>query len=1033
MAYRLGLDIGSNSIGWCCLSLSANNEPIGIKDAGVRIFADGRNPKDGRSLAAARREPRSMRRRRDRYLRRRSNLLNALTRFGLMPAEDAERRLIAKRDPYALRDEALHRRLDPHELGRVIFHLNQRRGFKSNRKVDRTNAEVGPVKAATAHTKEELARAGHATLGAWLAERHARGEEVRVRMTRQGRMTSYPFYPSRDLVEAEFDAVWATQAQWNPALTEDARSSLRHIIFHQRPLRPPVVGRCWLEPAEERAARAMPTAQRFRIAQTLAHLRLSIPGEPERPLEENERQILSTRLCEGRDMSFDQVRKVLKLPAETDFNSRENKLAGDVTATRLGAKRLLDVAWHRFDLDHQDAVVGALLDAEDDAEAIAALLALGLTQSAAEAVAGIALVEGHAALSLVAQRRILPHLEAGLRYSDAVQAAGYAHHSDSRTGELRGCLPYYGELLAERIGTGSAEVSDSVEKRFGRAPNPTVHVALNELRRVVNAITARHGPPAEIVVETLRELGRSAVQRRKKEQENRQNRDANDRRRKILSELGLPINSGNLMRLRLWEEQAVAPKDRCCPITGTLITPRLALSDAIEVDHILPFAMTLDDSAANRVLVTREANRAKAKRTPWQAFGHAPQWPEIVQRVALLPSAKRWRFEPGAEQRFAQDGDFLARHLTDSATIARWAVFYLGVLVPPGRIWSVPGRLTSLLRNAWGLNADAVLGRGGPRKDRTDHRHHAIDAVVVALTDRAQLQKVTRAAKSAEEAGERLLVKLDPPWPGLVAELRVKLKALVVSHKPDSGWQAALHNDTAYGPITNPSEGGPNVVVRRPLDTLADWSPDDARKHVRDPVLAECVAQALAVPDKAARKAALAAITDFADHQVHRVRTVERLESMQPIRDRRTGKPYKLVKRDSNHRCEIWRLPSGELKMQVVATFDAAAEAEARRLGRKPPDLRPHPAAKLLLRLHKNDMVAFGGGAERRILHVVKMSGGQIILAPHQESGALKARDADRNDPFKYVAASLRALRDNQARKLWVDPAGRVVDPGPAF
>ena len=294
---------------------------------------------------------------------------------------------------------------------------------------------------------------------------------------------------------------------------------------------------------------------------------------------------------------------------------------------------------------------------------------------------------------------------------------------------------------------------------------------MNEIRRVVNAIVARHGAPAEIVVETLRDLGRSKKQREEYTRDQKNNRDANDARKGKLAEMSLKVNASNMMRLRLLEEQARDPKNRMCPYTGTLITPRMALSEAIEEDHLLPFAAALDDSSANRILVTREANRVKAKRTPYDAFGHSKEWPAILERAALLPGNKRWRFEPDALAKYAREGDFLARHLTDSATIARWAVEYLEVLVP-GHVWSIPGRLTALLRHALGLNSRSVLGKGGAMKDRKDHRHHAIDAVVVGLTDRGMLHRVTRAAKAAEGSGERLVVALEAPWVGFVLRWR---------------------------------------------------------------------------------------------------------------------------------------------------------------------------------------------------------------------------------------------------------------------
>lgn len=1035
MAYRLGLDIGANSIGWCALALDKDGCPERVFDAGVRIYPDGRNPKDGTSLAAARRLPRAMRRNRDRYLRRRRKLLSALTSAGLMPADEAGRRSTAQLDPYALRGAAITRRLEPHELGRVIFHLNQRRGFKSNRKTDRgSNSETGLIRLAARDLQAELVGKGHPTLGAFLAARHAQREQVRIRLAGSGKTAAYPFYPLREMVEAEFDAVCEAQAKHGLVLPDGVREKLRRIVFHQRPLRDPPVGRCWLEPGEFRGFRAMPTAQAFRIAQELANLRITEPGMPERKLGDAEREKLRSLLLRGRSLSFDQIRKQLKLSSDADFNLatiRKEELQGGETASRLGNKKAFGERWHALDLAAQDAAVEALLNADCDETAIEALVGQGFAAEEAGRAVGVALPEGTTSLSIKAMSRILPYMDAGKRYSDAVQAAGYAHHSDQRTGEFRESLPYYGELLFERIGTGSGKPEDEPERRWGRAPNPTVHVALNEIRRVVNAIIGLHGQPTEIVVETLRELGRSAEQKRKHEKEQKANQEANARRAKMIAETGLPVNGSNLMRVRLWEEQAKDPKDRVCPYTGRLITLRMALSDEVEEDHILPFARSLDDSAANRVLVMREANRRKARRSPYEAFGADPDWQSIQENVVHLPASKRWRFEPDAMSRFAKDGDFLARHLTDSATIARLARMYLEVLAP-GKVWSTPGRLTALLRAKLGMNSDRILGKGGQRKDRTDHRHHAIDAVVVALTDRRLLQLVSTAAGRSDDGRNRLIGSLAEPWPGFVDEVARAVERIVVSYKPDIGWQGALHNDTAYGPVTSPAKKGPNVVVRRPIATLAEWKRDEIAEGVRDPVLAAKIADAVEGKDKVGARQALETLTHSGGHQVRSVRTVERLESIEEIADRRTGKPYKVVKLDGNHRAELWLLPGGRRKLVVVPTLDAAREAEARRLGRKPEkDSRPHPTAKLIFRVHKNDLLALEADGGRVIYRVAMLTDGTITLAAHFEGGNLRTRDRSKTDGFAYIYASASFLGQRRARKVYVDPSGRVRDPGP--
>lgn len=1034
--YRLGLDLGANSLGWCCLELDPERRPIGIRAVGVRIFPDGRDPQTLASLAADRRAARSARRRRDRYLQRRRALVNALVRHGLLPEAGS----ISGSDPWPLREAALHRRLEAHELGRVIFHLNQRRGFASNRKTDRGNEDdKGKIAEAADALRTEMMRAGAPTLGAWLAARHATHKPVRARLRGEGAKAAYEFYPTRDLVLAEFDAVWAAQAAWSPTLTDAARNEIRKILFHQRPLKSPPVGKCWLEPTEDRAPRALPSVQRFRIIQDLLNLRITVPGIPDRTLTEKERGVVSARLNAGRDMSFEQMRKALGLSGEARFNlesEKRDKLDGAQTALRLATQSSkkhgpppLAGLWDKLDDAARDSVAAIVLDADTDADAVAALVTLGIPEAAAHATAGHALQDGHASLSLKAVRKMLPLMEAGMEYSKAVQAAGYRHHSDDRDGVILAELPYYGEVLKERLGTGTNDPKDPYEKRIGRAPNPTVHVALNELRRVVNALIKRFGAPSEIVVEVLRDLGNSAEQRREIEKGQKDNQTKNERAKAELLALGLKATGGNIIRYRLWEEQARDPKDRCCPYTGTLIGVAKLFSAEIEEDHILPFSDTLDDTRPNRLLVTREANRMKRDRTPHAAFGTTPGWPDILTRVALLPPAKRWRFGEDAMKKWqGEHADFLARHLTDSAYLARLARLYLRCICDPDRVWTVSGRLTSLVREAQGLNG--MLDKGRTRKDRTDHRHHAIDALAVGLTDRSLLQRVATAARKAQAVDRRLLADMEEPWPGFAAQAKAALEGVTVSFKPDHGTGGKLHNDTAYGAVVAKGPKDPNVVVRKPIGSFIKAAPDDAAEAIRDPVLGAKVANTLRLDDPKARAAALAAL-EHSGAPVRRARTWEKLET------RAIGSaPWKRVKLDANHRFEFWRLPGkdgkpGKVVTQVVSMFDAAADAEAKRLGRPVTARRPHPAAKLLMQLHKNDLVAFGDGDTRRTLRVVKSSSGQVFLALHNESGNLKARDADKSDGFKYVSGSVASFTREKARKIWVDPAGRVHDPGP--
>ena len=176
MRYRLALDLGSTSLGWAMVRLDADSAPCAVVKAGVRIFSDGRNPKDGSSLAVTRRDARAMRRRRDRLLKRKSRMMKLLIEHGFFPADEAQRKALELMDPYALRAAGLDRSLLPGEFARALFHINQRRGFKSNRRTDKKDNDSGALKSAIAKVRETLVAQGMRSVGEWLHKRQAEGQ-----------------------------------------------------------------------------------------------------------------------------------------------------------------------------------------------------------------------------------------------------------------------------------------------------------------------------------------------------------------------------------------------------------------------------------------------------------------------------------------------------------------------------------------------------------------------------------------------------------------------------------------------------------------------------------------------------------------------------------------------------------------------------------------------------------------------------------------------------------------------------------------
>lgn len=1029
MAYRLGLDLGTNSIGWCLLNLNQQGEPDRLIRLGVRIFPDGRKPKDGTSLAVDRRLARQMRKRRDRFLRRRRRLLDALIRYGLMPADPVERKKLVTLDPYILRKRGLDESLSRAEFGRALFHLNQRRGFRSNRKVDKgADDEAGKIRSAVTATRGLLDREKARTIGEWLARRHEQREPVRARLRGLGAKATYDLYVDRDMIAHEFDALWEKQRPNHPeVLTDTARDEIRDILLYQRPLKPVRPGRCTFEPDDDRAPLALPSQQRWRIYQELNNLRMLNEAFSEIALTIEQRNTIAADLLRGKKRSFDQMRRTLKCSARFNLESEKRKeLKGCATAAVLGHKNRFGSAWHDLSLGRQDEIVEKLLTTESEADLTAWLeRKCGLPTDAARTVANANLPDGYGRLGRKALAKILPRLvEAIVTYDVAVKAAGYASHSDFYTGEIHDSLPYYGKYLERHIGFGTGEIGHSDEKRYGRIANPTVHIGLNQLRKLVNAIIEKNGQPDEIIVEVARDLKLSYAKRREIEEEQAKRQEENKKFRNKLLEQGLPDNTGNMLRMRLWTELNPGnPADRRCPFTGEPISPTRLFSPEVEIEHLLPFKRSLDDSIPNKTVSLRRANRDKGNNTPFEAFGHSPEgydWAAILEHAQAFPTNKRWRFGENAMERYLRDEkDFLARHLNDTAYLSRIAKKYLSAICPPARIWVTPGRLTAMLRAKWGLNS--ILS-DIDRKQRNDHRHHAVDAVVIAVADRSLLKRVADAAGRAHDAGlERLLSDMPQPWDGFRDAVVSAIGRTVVSYKPDHGRQDKLHNKTAYGFVEPPGENGVARVVHRVM--LVDLKPGrletDAEDGVRDLALRKRLREVAGDATGAELKKRLLAFSERTG--IRRVRVTEKLTVI-VIPD----SPFKGYKRDSNYAFEIYHDENGRWRERIVTTFEANQVKPPERLR----DRRLAMNGKLLvMRLCKNDLIAIEEDDKRWIMRVAKFSPGTIALAAHSEAN-VDARNRNHDDSFAYNYKSAGSLHSARGRRVFVDLLGQVLDPG---
>ena len=499
-----------------------------------------------------------------------------------------------------------------------------------------------------------------------------------------------------------------------------------------------------------------------------------------------------------------------------------------------------------------------------------------------------------------------------------------------------------------------------------------------------------------------------------------------------MAKLGIADSHEARLRQRLFDE--LPPDERVCVFTGEPISQERLFDGTLEIEHILPHSRTLDDSFMNKVLCTREANRRKGHRAPSEAWS-GDDLRTIFERAERTVPKKAWRFQPDAMDKFAAEGGFLARQLTDTQHMARLAKTYLEHVCD--QVWAPPGRLTAMLRAKWGLNSllpDHNYANTGQPKNRKDHRHHAIDAFVVACTDRGLLNRIAYASGQAEALDlDRLFPKdsFPEPYPGFRDDLGRTLDKLIVSHKPDHGLppgsrddphvtSGQLHEATAYGLVEEEGDGKRyNLVTRKPVEALTEG--EIAR--VRDAKLRNALRDVAENAKRGGQKLAEALAEFGRDSGIRRVRILKTEGSVRVVRHG-NGKIFKkaYVPGD-NHRVEIFELPDGSWAGEGVSVHDANQR------GYQPAWRSHHPEARLVMRLHGGDLIQadFGNGQALYRVYRLEPSAKRVRLAAHNEAGSINDRHNDPDDPLRWTFGSYERLRQAGARQVRVDVLGRVA------
>jgi len=839
----LGLDLGTNSIGWALIEVCDNNIPIRIVAMGSRIIplssSDKQEFQRGLSITKnqSRTVSRTQRKGYDRKQLKKNDLRKLLIRYNIFPSEELLK--LPMLDLWKLRSDSANpnKNISAEQLGRIFYMLNQKRGYKSARSeanADKKDTDyVQAVKGRYAQLKDK-----NQTIGQFFYDglNDANINKYYFRVKEE-------VYPREAYVE-EFDAIINAQKDKHDFLTDEVVHRLRNeIIYFQRKLKSQkgLVSICEFEGFEKTifdkekaknknvfvgpkvAPRTSPLFQLCRIWEVVNTITLKIKnpegskykwGEKIPTLEEKE--ILVDYLFTNEILSFTKLLEILNLKKDDVYVNKQilkgikgnetyvalqnilgnnellnfnvsiipsektailvDKKTGEILEERAGLE--LDASLEKEPIYQLWHTIYSIKDLDECKNAL--IKRFGFDEKIAEKLSRIDFnKQAFGNKSNKAMRKILPFLMEGYDYSQACSLAGY-NHSNSLTKEEK----------EQQVTLDKLELLSKNSLR-----QPIVEKILNQMINVVNVILEKYGKPSEIRIELARELKQSKDERNASDLQNSKNKKLNEEIGKRLAELGLPATKRYIQKYKfIFPSLSKSLKDakvnnQCIYCGETFNLTEALIGDAYDVDHIVPKSLLFDDSQTNKVLVHRKCNSTKTNQT---AYDYIASKGEVQLKVyseriddwfkrGIISFSKMQRLKVSHKEYLERKSlkketetdkklweNFIDRQLRDTQYIARKAREILQKIC--NNVTTTEGGVTAKLRNLWGWDDVLMnlqmpkykeLGQTimkewtsdhGKRKHqkeeienwtkRDDHRHHAIDALVIACTKQRFIQRI---------------------------------------------------------------------------------------------------------------------------------------------------------------------------------------------------------------------------------------------------------------------------------------------------
>lgn len=779
--YRIGLDLGVGSIGVGVVALEPDNNgdlySTDIIFAASRVFPASAGAQDRREKRGQRNAIRHKVHRLEKLwkiLACRELMLPFSTKQCPDPARLRFSEDEIRKDVYQLRLYGLSNKLTLGELGMVLYHIAGHRGSSSIRTF-LDSPEADEKEAESLRQTESISQAEH--LGTFIEvlfwSRRNVGTNFRNKLGYDERTP----LPTRDIIENELDQLLSTQKSFYPDILDDEYvQQIKDCILFENEKLVPEVDNCPYFPSEKKIPKAAFINEERRLWEAVNNVRIieeiqvgDLFKDIRKSLNPGEKKALYEVLRSGKNIGVPEFKKIFPHYAVC----KKVVLQGvDKKMPRLSGfrfKELENAPWFsKMSEEMQMAFLYRYLNCPDDKKLRNILKdEFSMTDSEVDHALSIKLIDGYAPVGLSAMKIIMQYIiDEGLSYQEAESKAVEEGNLENEISDMvYDRLPYYGMVIPSSTQSIAGKAWHSVfadkrgkkgfiipctnkdEEKYGRIANPVVHQTLNELRKVVNELIDLFGAkPASICVEVARDL---KVGKEKRDEISRDISRNEKENKRLFNEFCKPNGLGKkyIRHFKLLEEQQY----KCPYCLGTINVADIVAS-RVDIDHIYPKDDTGDSSLNNLVLAHKTCNETKkAKRIPHEAFcTDVVLWRRIEQFVtSTLPEPKARRFQTTADEydEYLVMHSFAPRFAPDNAYIARVACRYLqSLFIKEDRLKAVKtirGGETAFLRRAWNLNgisndlASAICNQTATeyldKKNRTDFRHHALDALVAAM------------------------------------------------------------------------------------------------------------------------------------------------------------------------------------------------------------------------------------------------------------------------------------------------------------